>query len=154
MPLTKEEVLAAPWKLHKPREEKGFFGHLADNLSGDLGGGVWRYGMTTADKAQAVMNGEVPGMPAIDENDPESAAKADRYAAGYYTQKTHPTMGGFMRGVGDLIHKPFGDWDIQKYAGQGEDYARAEQNEEENQKRLSSSKPGFFDALNFFRSND
>lgn len=136
MPLTKGEVLAAPWKRKKPQEELGFFGHLAHNFSDP--GAMWRYGMTTEEKANKVMNGEIPGAPAIDELDPSSAEKADRYAAGYLLQKEHPTLGPFSQMVGDMFHP--GD-EIQPYAHLGAGEAKREQMSPEDRAEMERGQP-------------
>jgi len=144
MPLTKGEVLAAPWKMPRPRKEEGFFGHLAHNFSDP--GAMWRYGMTTEEKARAVSNREIPGAPAIDESDPSSAEKADRYGAGYLLQKEHPTMGGFFQKIGDMFHP--GD-EIQSYAHLGAGQAKEEQAgvEEQEYRKRGESTPSFIRNL-------
>jgi hypothetical protein len=110
-------------------------------------GGVWRYNMTTLEKDRAVERGEVPGQPRIDPTDPSSYGRADRYGAGYYLQKAHPTLGPLYQGVGDLFHP--GD-ELQPYAHLGAGQAQREQLSPEERDALEHgvpSKKGFFRQL-------
>jgi len=96
--------------------KKNYGPEALDSAQGMLG--YPRYGMPTDEKEiRARTPGAIPGAPETSNSD-----ILDRDAAGYLTGENWGRYPGAARSFGfiaDMLHKPFGDEDIQKYASPG-----------------------------------